>query len=66
MFFNKEKKKSSFVKAKTPEARKKQKQAIASYYAKKKIANKKEVMRFLSYIYGDSSIYLNRKYDIYK
>ena len=38
----KEKKKSSFVKAKTPEARKKQKQAIASYYAKKKIATKKE------------------------
>lgn len=36
MFFNKEKKKSNFVKAKTPEARKKQKQAIASYYAKKK------------------------------
>ena len=35
MFFNKEKKKSNFVKAKTPEARKKQKQAIASYYAKK-------------------------------
>lgn len=31
-----------------------------------KIASKKEVMRFLSYIYGDSSIYLNRKYDIYK
>ena len=42
MFFNKEKKKSSFVKAKTPEARKKQKQAIASYYAKKKTATKKE------------------------
>ncbi len=42
MFFNKEKKKSIYVKAKTPEARKKQKQAIASYYAKKKTVNKKE------------------------
>lgn len=42
MFFNKEKKKSGFVKAKTPEARKKQKQAIASYYAKKKGTTKKE------------------------
>ena len=41
MFFNKEKKKSGFVKAKTPEARKKQKQAIASYYEKKKTATKK-------------------------
>ena len=40
MFFNKEKKKSSYVKAKTPEARKKQKQAIASYYSKKKNINK--------------------------
>lgn len=40
MFFNKERKKSTFVKAKTPEARRKQKQAIASYYAKKK--NKKK------------------------
>lgn len=36
MFFNKEKKKSNYVKAKTPEARRKQKQAIAAYYAKKK------------------------------
>lgn len=36
MFFSKEKKKSSFVKAKNPEMRKKQKQAIAAYYAKKK------------------------------
>ena len=36
MFFNKEKRKSNFVKAKTAEARKRQKQAIASYYAKKK------------------------------
>lgn len=36
MFFNKKNKKSSFVKAKTPEARKKQKQAIALYYAKKR------------------------------
>lgn len=42
MFFNKEKKKSSFVKAKTPESRKKQKQAIASYYAKKKNATRSE------------------------
>lgn len=41
MFFNKEKKKSSFVKAKTPESIKKQKQAIASYYAKKKSTPKK-------------------------
>ena len=36
MFFNKEKKKTAFVKAKTAEARKKQKDAIAAYYAKKK------------------------------
>ena len=35
MFFNKEKKKSSYVKAKTPEARKRQKQAIINYYTKK-------------------------------
>ena len=42
MFFNKEKKKSSFVKAKTPEARKKQKLAIVSYYAKKKNQPKKK------------------------
>ena len=35
MFFNREKKKSSFVKAKSPEARKKQKAAIAAYYAKR-------------------------------
>ena len=42
MFFNKEKKKSKFVKAKTPETRKKQKQAIASYYAKKKNESKKD------------------------
>ncbi len=42
MFFNKDKKKSSYVKAKNPEARKKQKQAIASYYAKKKTKTKKE------------------------
>ncbi len=40
MFFNKEKKRSSFVKAKTPEARKRQKQAIASYYAKNKPSKK--------------------------
>lgn len=31
-----------------------------------KITSKKEVMRFLSYIYGDASIYLSRKYDSYK
>ncbi len=42
MFFNKEKKKSNYVKAETPEARKKQKQAIASYYAKKKNKTRKE------------------------
>ena len=41
MFFNKEKKKSAFVKAKTPEARQKQKAAIAAYYAKKKGSSKK-------------------------
>jgi len=35
MFFNKEKKKSNFVKAKTPESRRKQKAAIANYYKKK-------------------------------
>ena len=34
MFFDKEKKKSSFVPAKTPESRQKQKMAIASYYEK--------------------------------
>ena len=42
MFFNKNKKKSNYVKAKTPEARRKQKQAIASYYAKKKNLNKEK------------------------
>ena len=42
MFFNKEKKKGSYVKARTPEARKKQKLAIASYYAKRKSSNKKD------------------------
>lgn len=42
MFFNKEKKKSSFVKAKSPEARKKQKAAIAAYYAKNKSTAKKD------------------------
>lgn len=41
MFFNKDKKKSNFVKAKTPESRKRQKAAIASYYAKKR-KNRKE------------------------
>lgn len=42
MFFNKEKKTSNYVKAKTPEARKKQKQAIAFYYANKKATTKKK------------------------
>jgi len=42
MFFNKDKKKSGYVKAKTPEARKRQKDAIASYYAKKKATTKKK------------------------
>lgn len=41
MFFNKDKKKSGYVKAKTPEARKKQKQAIAAYYARKNADSKK-------------------------
>ena len=36
MFFNKEKKKSNFVAAKTPEARKRQREAIAAYYANKR------------------------------
>ena len=40
MFFNKEKKKSSFTKAKTPDARKRQKKAIAAYYAKQKASTK--------------------------
>lgn len=31
-----------------------------------KITNKSEVMRFLTYIYGNSTIYLDRKYRIYK
>ena len=31
-----------------------------------KIASKSEVMKFLTYIYGDSNIYLDRKYNIYK
>lgn len=42
MFFNKEKKKSGYVKAKTPEARSRQKAAIAAYYAKEKAATKKK------------------------
>lgn len=41
MFFNKKKKPSKYVKADTPEARRKQKQAIASYYANKKCNDKK-------------------------
>lgn len=35
MFFNKEKKRSCFVRAKTPEARKRQRAAIISYYTNK-------------------------------
>lgn len=31
-----------------------------------KIASKKEVLKFLNYIYSDSTIYLERKYNIYK
>ena len=53
MFFNREQKKKNFVKAKTPEARKFQKEAIAAYYAKKrnetenkKIRNTKNVTYF--------------------
>lgn len=42
MFFNKEKKRSNYVKASTPEARKKQKQAIAAYYAKKRVTKKEK------------------------
>ncbi len=42
MFFNKEKKKSNFVKAKTPEARKRQKAAITAYYTKKKTSPKRK------------------------
>lgn len=42
MFFNKEKKKGGYTKAKTPEARKRQKAAIASYYAKNKPERKKK------------------------
>lgn len=41
MFFNKEKKKSPFVKGKSLEARKKQKEAIWRYYVEK---NKKLVI----------------------
>lgn len=45
LFFNTGKKKSGYVKAKTPEARKKQKQAIASYYAKQKTAVKSKQVK---------------------
>lgn len=45
MFFNKEKKKSCYVQAKTPEAREKQKAAIAAYYAKQKPVAKKEIYK---------------------
>ena len=41
MFFNKEKRKGKFVKAKTPESRKRQKEAIAAYYLKKRKEEKK-------------------------
>ncbi len=36
MFFNKDKKSNNFVKARTPEARRKQRAAIAAYYANKR------------------------------
>lgn len=42
MHFNKDKKKNLYVKAKTPEARKRQKAAIISYYVKKKGTEKKK------------------------
>ena len=42
MFFNKTKKKSGYIKAKTPEARKRQKAAIAAYYAKKTTTKNKK------------------------
>ena len=42
IFSNKEKKKSGYVKAKTPEGRKRQKAAIAAYYATKKTTPKKK------------------------
>lgn len=42
MFFNRKKQKSSFVKAKTQESRKRQKAAIASYYAMKRERSKKK------------------------
>lgn len=42
IFYTKEKKKSGYIKAKTPEARKRQKAAIAAYYKKLKAAPKKK------------------------
>lgn len=39
MFFNREKKKSNFVKAKTPKSRARQKAAIVAYYTNKKEMN---------------------------
>ena len=43
MFFNRKKSKSSFSKAKTPESRKRQKAAIAAFYAKKKNTKKYKI-----------------------
>ena len=45
MFFNKEKKQSKFVRAKTPESREKQKAAIREYYAKEKAKNEKQQIK---------------------
>lgn len=42
MLFGKKPSKGKYVKAKTPEAQKKQKAAIISYYVQKREANKKK------------------------
>lgn len=42
MLVDKEKKRIGYIKAKTPEARKKQKAAIVAYYAKKREESKKK------------------------
>lgn len=42
MFFNKEKKRSKYVKAKDPESRKRQKAAIVAYYVNKRKNSKKK------------------------
>lgn len=42
MFFNRKKKRGSFVKAKTQESRKRQRAAIAAYYARNKENSKKK------------------------